>query len=273
VTAVGHSEPARPSVLRFVFARIVNRDVGLVVLTTIALFVLWELLVRLLGVASFVLPAPSTIIERFAGDVVDPGIWWNFAVTLVEVVAGFALAASLGLVIGTAVALVPVIEKVVYPYVLALQMVPKVAIAPLLIIWAGFGIQSKIVTAALVAFFPILVNVIAGLKTVDGKQILLMRSLKASWWRTFTAVRLPGMLPYFFAGLEIGVAFATIGAVVGEFIGASVGLGMLIVERQSAIDVAGVFSILIFLAFMGVVLNLILRFVAARFVFWARLSQ
>jgi NitT/TauT family transport system permease protein len=260
------------SVLRSAFARIFSRDAALVAVTTIILLLAWEAAVRLFGIASFILPAPSAILERLGTDIVDPAIWGHFLVTLTEVVSGFALAASLGLVIGAAVALVPIVEKIVYPYVLALQMVPKVAIAPLLIIWAGFGIQSKIVTAALVAFFPILVNVIAGLKTGDGKQILLMRSLKAGWWQTFAMVRLPGMLPYFFAGLEIGVTFATIGAVVGEFIGASRGLGMLIVERQNAIDVAGVFSILIFLAFMGVALNLILRLVAARYVFWARLS-
>lgn len=241
-----------------------------VAVTLILFFAIWEGGVRLFSVPQFVLPAPSVIVQRFLQDVASREIWGHVAMTLTEIVAGFILAAVLGLVLGSLVALNRSAERVAYPYLLAIQTVPKVAIAPLLIIWAGFGIQSKIITAALIAFFPILVNVITGLKSVEGNRLLLMRSLKASPWQTFRKVRLPGMLPYYFAGLEIGIVFATIGAVVGEFIGASKGLGMLIVMRQGAIDVAGVFSILIFLSLLGIALNLILKAVARHYISWSR---
>jgi NitT/TauT family transport system permease protein len=172
--------------------------------------------------------------------------------------------------LGCAIGLVPVVERIVYPYVLALQTIPKVALAPLMIIWVGFGIQSKIVTAGLIAFFPVLVNVVAGLKTVEPRRVLLMRALKASPWQTFIKVRLPSMLPYLFAGLEVGIIFAVIGAIVGEFLGSSRGLGSLVIQRQAAIDVAGVFSILVYLSAMGIALNLILRSVAKRYAFWSQ---
>jgi NitT/TauT family transport system permease protein len=252
--------------------RLIGRDGLIIVAAFVGLVVVWEWAVRAFDIPSFVLPAPSAVAERFAADLSGGAIGVHLRTTLIEVVAGFALAAVVGLAIGTAVALVPVVDRIVYPYILALQTIPKVAIAPLLIIWAGFGIQSKIVTAALIAFFPVLVNVIAGLKTVDTNRLLLMRALKANAWQTLIKVRFPGMLPYYFAGLEIGIVFSTIGAIVGEFIGASQGLGTLIIQRQAAIDVAGVFSVLIFLSVMGIVLNLLLRLIARRYVFWAQPS-
>lgn len=241
-----------------------------VIATMVAFFGAWEGGVRHFEIPQYILPAPSVIVLRFARDVVDKAMWESTAVTLVEVLAGFALAALSGLLIGSLVALNRVAEKIAYPYILAVQTIPKVAIAPLLVIWAGYGIQSKIITAALVGFFPILVNVISGLKSVESNRLLLMRSLKASAWQTFVKVRLPAMLPYYFAGLEIGIVFAMIGAIVGEFIGATTGLGTMIIIRQGAIDVAGVFSILIFLSALGIALNLILKGIAGRYIAWSR---
>lgn len=268
MTAIEVSKPVAPA--RTVRLRSAAGEWLPVALTLVLFFVVWEGAVRLFSIPQFVLPAPSLIISRFLQDLASAEIWGHVAMTLTEILAGFAVAAILGLALGSVVALNRSAEKIAYPYLLAMQTVPKVAIAPLLIIWAGFGIQSKIITAALIAFFPILVNVITGLKSVEGNRLLLMRSLKASPWQTFKKVRLPGMLPYYFAGLEIGIVFATIGAVVGEFIGASKGLGMLIVMRQGAIDVAGVFSVLIFLSLLGITLNLILKAVARRYVSWSR---
>jgi NitT/TauT family transport system permease protein len=243
---------------------------GVVVLTFVILMIAWQGGVTIFNVPPFVLPAPSAIVVRFLQDVTSMSVWSDAAVTLVEVIAGFAVSAIFGLLVGSVVALNQLAEKIIYPYVLALQTIPKVALAPLLIIWAGFGIQSKIVMAALIAFFPIIVNVITGLKSAEGNRILLMRALKASPWQIFCKVRLPGMLPYYVAGLEIGIVFSMIGAIVGEFIGASKGLGMLIVMRQGSIDVTGVFSILIFLSLLGIALNLILKAVAAPYIAWSR---
>lgn len=248
----------------------ISTDTWLVIAVTLAGFGIWELAVRWLQVPQFILPSPMAIATRVAQDFTSGLIFPHFLQTLVEVLAGFLLATVIGVGLGTLVALVRVVERVVYPFVLALQTVPKVAVAPLFIIWFGFGIEPKIVTAAVIAFFPILVNVIAGLKATDPRRLLLMRALKAGRWTTFCKVQLPGMLPYLFAGLEVGIIFAVIGAIVGEFIGASLGLGSLVIQRQAGVDVAGVFSVLFYLSFMGVALNLALRWVARRWVFWER---
>lgn len=124
--------------------------------------------------------------------------------------------------------------------------------------------------AALIAFFPILVNVIAGLKTTDARRVLLMKALRASPLQIYMKVRLPSMLPYLFAGLEVGIVFSLIGAIVGEFVGASVGLGSLIIQRQAVVDVAGVFSVLAYLSLMGLAMSLAVKLVANRMTFWSR---
>lgn len=250
-----------------------SRDTLLVLAVSLAGLLTWELVVRWMQVPQFILPAPLTIAQRVAQDFLSGLIFPHFLQTLVEVLGGFLLAAVIGIGLGTLVALVRIVERLVYPFVLALQTVPKVAVAPLFIIWFGFGIEPKIVTSAVIAFFPILVNVIAGLKATDPRRLLLMRALKANRWTTFCKVQLPGMLPYLFAGLEVGIIFAVIGAIVGEFIGASLGLGSLVIQRQASVDVAGVFSVLFYLSFMGVALNLTLRWVARRWVFWERPSD
>jgi NitT/TauT family transport system permease protein len=240
-------------------------------ITILALFLLcWQGGVRVFDVPEFILPTPSAIVAKVVSDFTTGIIFPDFETTLLEVLAGFAVGTIVGILVGSAVALIAAVESWVYPYILALQTVPKVAIAPLMIIWFGYGIQSKILMAALIAFFPILVNVIAGLKTVDPRRLLLMRALKANAWQIFVKVRLPNMLPYLLAGIEIGIIFAVIGAIVGEFVGSSTGLGSLVIRRQSAIDVVGVFSVLVYLSLMGLTLNAIVQWAGSRYVFWAR---
>lgn len=240
---------------------------------TLVLLLLWEGAVVLFDVPAYILPAPSTVavrvLEDFSTGIILPHIW----VTFVEIMAGFLIAAALGVGLGTAVALVPVIDRTIYPVLLGLQTVPKVAVAPLLIIWFGYGIHSKAIMAALIAFFPILVNVIAGLKTTDARRILLMKALRAGPVTTYFKVRLPSMLPYLFAGLEVGIIFSVIGAIVGEFVGSSVGLGSLIIQRQGVVDVVGVFSVLAYLSVMGLMLSLIVKLVSHRMTFWSRSQE
>jgi NitT/TauT family transport system permease protein len=238
--------------------------IGLVVFLAI-----WEGSLRLFEVPQFILPTPIEIIERIVIDAVTGLIFIHVGVTVIETLFGFLLAAILGIGLGCAVGLVPKFERVVYPYILALQTIPKVALAPLMIIWVGYGIQSKVLTAGLIAFFPVLVNVVVGLKTVEPRMLLLMRALKAGHLQTFAKVRLPSMLPYLFAGLETAIIFAVIGAIVGEFIGASQGLGSLIIQRQASIDVPGVFSVLFYLSAIGIALDSVLRIIAHRYAFWS----
>jgi NitT/TauT family transport system permease protein len=243
------------------------------ILTAIGLLVLWEAAVKVLDVPAFILPTPSSVAVRIFEDlstgVILPHLWTTF----IEVAIGFVFAALLGVALGTAIALVRALDRTIYPIVLALQTVPKVAIAPLLIIWFGYGIHSKAFTAGLIAFFPIMVNVIVGLKTSDHRRVLLMRALRAGPVKTYLKVRLPSMLPFLFAGLEVGIIFSVIGAIVGEFVGSSVGLGTLIIQRQAVVDVAGVFSVLAYLSFMGMAMSLMVKAVAHKLTFWAQSQE
>lgn len=237
-------------------------------LTTVAI-VIFVLAWQNISVPEYIIPKPLAIAAKVVADAQSGVIFPNLWVTFVEVILGFAAAVVVGIVLGAFIALNAYISSVVYPFVLAFQTVPKVAVAPLFLIWFGFGMESKIVTAGLLALFPILVNVIAGLKSVDPRRLLLMRSYKAGLLETFFKIRLPSMLPYLFAGLEVGIIFSVIGAIVAEFIGAPVGLGSLIVQRQSDIDLPGVFSVLIYLSAMGLALSLIVQLLTRRFLFWS----
>ncbi|MCO5066686.1 MAG: ABC transporter permease [Rhizobiaceae bacterium] len=244
-----------------------TRENFLVVALMLAFFLAWEASVVWFDVPEYVIPTPSRILQKLVSDITSGTILPHLQVTLIEVLLGFVLAAIGGLALGTASGLFPLFDRLTYPFILAFQAVPKVAIAPLLIIWFGYGIQSKVVTAAVIAFFPLFVNVSAGLKEADPRRLMLMRSLRASPLQTYIKVRLPGLMPYLFSGLEVALVLSIIGAIVGEFIGASVGLGSIIVQRQASIDVAGVFSVIIILSLMAVILTWLLRLVQARYRF------
>ena len=146
---------------------------------------------------------------------------------------------------------------------------PKIAIAPLIVVWFGFDTSSKVVIAATVAFFPVLVNVVVGLKTIDAGKLELMRSLRATRWQTFRLVQFPNALPFVFAGLDVAIVFSVLGAIVGEFVGAQRGLGNLILQFNMTLDIAGVFAVLIMLSLMGVALHLIMQAIQRRIIFWA----
>lgn len=228
----------------------------------------WEAVVVLGEIPPFIVPAPSAIVVRMYKIVLDGILWSHTLVTLSAILMGLAIGVLTGLLFGAAVALVPTIEILVYPYLVAIQTLPKVAIAPLLIIWFGYGITSKVIITALVAFFPMLVNVMTGFHSADRDQLDMMRAFGASRWKTFIHLRLPNALPMIFAGLEIAVVFAVIGAVVGEFVGAQAGLGYMITVWNFNLDVAGVFTILVILSLIGMSLHGIVKFASRRTVFW-----
>jgi NitT/TauT family transport system permease protein len=145
---------------------------------------------------------------------------------------------------------------------------PKVAIAPLFVLWFGFGVTSKIIITAAIVFFPVLANTIVGLRSAPRDQVDLMTAFTASQWHIFRMVRVPHALPFIFVGLDIGIVLAVIGAIVGEFVGAQAGLGYLIMQRNFSMDASGVFAILIVLSIIGIVLHSAMRFVARRVIFW-----
>jgi NitT/TauT family transport system permease protein len=237
----------------------------------LVVFVLgWEGMVRAWHVPEFLVPAPSAIGRALVAGLTSRLYLDHFGVTLYESLLGFLIAAAAGIACGTVIAQFRVVEQTLYPYLVALQTLPKIAIAPLLIVWLGFGITSKVVIAALVAFFPILVNVIVGLKTVDTAKLDLMRSLDASRWQTFRYVTFPNALPFVFAGLDIAIVFSVLGAIVGEFVGSQRGLGNLILQFHTSLDMAGMFAVLLLLAALGVGLHLAIQAIQRRVIFWAQ---
>jgi NitT/TauT family transport system permease protein len=237
----------------------------------LVVFVLgWEGIVRVWRIPEFLVPAPSAVWRALAAGLTSGLYLDHFGVTLYESLLGFLIAAAAGIACGTVIAQFRVVERTLYPYLVALQTLPKIAIAPLLIVWLGFGITSKVVIAALVAFFPILVNVIVGLKTVDASKLDLMRSLDASRWQTFRYVTFPNALPFVFAGLDIAIVFSVLGAIVGEFVGSQRGLGNLILQFHTSLDMAGMFAVLLLLAALGVGLHLAIQAIQRRVIFWAQ---
>ena len=230
----------------------------------------WEALVRLLDVPAFILPTPSSIFTALYRGIASALYLNHIGITLAETLIGFVVGTVLAFALGIAVALSRSIEYFLYPFIVMFQAMPKVALAPLIIVWFGLGLTSKVVNAALVAFFPLMVNTIVGLRSAEEEKVDLMRSLAASRWQVFWMLRLPNAMPYIFAGLEIAMIFALIGAIVAEFVGAQSGLGMLIQSMNFTMDVAGQFSILFVLAILGLVLNGVIIIARRRILFWDR---
>ena len=235
-----------------------------------ALLGLWELVVRSFDVPAFIVPAPSKIGYALYQGIADGLYAPHLYVTVKETLLGFLVGSTIAFVLGSAIAMSRTAEYYLYPLIVMFQAMPKVALVPLILIWFGLGITSKVVSAALVAFFPLMVNTIAGLRSVDEDRVNLMRSLSASRWQIFTMLQLPNAMPYLFAGLEIAMIFALIGAIVAELISAEKGLGMLMQSMSFSMDVAGQFSILFVLAILGLVLNGAIVFVRRRVLFWDR---
>ena len=235
----------------------------------IAVVVVWEAIIRFFEIPIYIMPAPSNI----ALALVNTAYLDNALYTLGEAMLGFLLAALFGIVLGGLIAQFPLAEKTMYPYLIAIQTTPKVAVAPLFIMWFGFGMTSKVIIAATIAFFPILVNVISGLRSTDPARLELMRSLRATRWQIFTMVRLPGALPMIFAGLNIAIIFSILGAIVGEFLGSRKGLGNAIMQMNVNLDTAGVFATLFVLSAIGVCLHVLMSFLQRKALFWADSSR
>jgi NitT/TauT family transport system permease protein len=228
----------------------------------------WEGAVRLFHVRAFILPPPSRVIEALYRGTASGVYLDNFWITIAETLLGFAVGSAVAFLLGTVVAVSRAVEYFIYPYVVMFQSMPKVALAPLIIVWFGLGLASKVVSAALVAFFPLLVNTIVGLRSADEDRVNLMRSLAANGWQIFWMLRLPTALPFIMAGLEVAMVFALIGAIVAEFVGAESGLGVLIQSMNFTMDVSGQFAVLFILAVMGLVLNGTVVWIRRRVLFW-----
>jgi NitT/TauT family transport system permease protein len=213
--------------------------------------ILWKLVIVVFDVSPFVLPQPEDVLGGIADLVQTKGFWGHVRTTVVETLVGFAIALVLGVALGAVLGRIVWLERALRPVIVASQVVPKVALIPLFIVWFGFGMTSKIVIAALLAFFPIMLNVMLGVRSVDPGQRDVMRSLNAGKWATFWRLEYHSTLPYVFAGMEIGIVFAIIGAVVGEYLGGNQGLGYLIVTSLNALNAEQLFAVIVLLTAIG----------------------
>lgn len=217
------------------------RKLGFILLSVVVGLVIWQLFTTYSDIPSFIFPAPSEVWERLLTVVQNGSLFYHTWITLQEVVLGLALGLTAAIITGYFLAKSRLVERVLSPYIVASQSIPIVAIAPLLVIWLGPGILSKILTSALIVFFPVLVNTIVGLRSVPHELYELMRSLQASPWQRIFKLEIPAALPVFLGGLRIGATLAVIGAVVGEFVGADKGLGFLVNVGRGLYDTALVF--------------------------------
>lgn len=235
---------------------------GIPSLILIGLVVGWELWVQVGDVPKWQLPAPSAIAQELTQS--WELLWKHTWVTLQEVVIGFLVALITGLVLAVGIAYSRILERSIYPLVISSQTIPIVAIAPLLLIWIGYGIAPKVIIVALISFYPIAVNTIDGLKAINPDAVNMMRTLGASRWQIFTKLQIPTSLPYMFSGIKVGISVSVIGAVIGEWVGASAGLGYLITYSQPLFLTARVFAAIVVLSAMGISLFLLAGF-AERF--------
>lgn len=260
---VDNTRSSHPSGLSVLWSRIVPPTV--VLLITIAL---WETICQLGLVNEIIVPAPSAVAVSLAG-MLDEGFFWDATwVTMSETILGFLIGVALAWSIGTALGTFQWAKSAFYPIVVGFQITPRVALAPLFLTWFGFGLTSKVVMAATICFFPVLLNVLVGLETVDQNARIFMRSLGASRWEEYKKLVLPSSLPLIFAGIKNAITLALIGAIVAEFVGASRGMGVLIKSLNFQLDVAGGFAVIIVLMVFGLILYGIVELIDSRVVFW-----
>ena len=219
-------------------------------LIIVAIIVAWEVCVRLFEVQKWLLPAPSDIAVTLYADA--PLLWRHTLATLLEIVVGFGLSLACGVALATAIGLSRTLERAIYPFVIASQTIPIIVIAPMLLIWIGYGFAPKVIVVALISFFPIVVNMVDGLKSVDRDMVNLMRTLGASRWQVFFKVQVPTSLPYLFSGMRVAIAVSVIGAVIGEWVGSSEGLGYLMLRSKPQFLTERVFAAIVILSALGV---------------------
>lgn len=215
---------------------------------------LWELLVRQWGLSALVLPAPSAIAASLWTGLATGYFWPHIWATLQALLLGLAAGSAIGLLAGMALAESELLERVLKPYVVVSQVVPKLALAPLFVLWFGFGMLPTVLITALICFFPLMENTLTGLRQVDAQRLQLFRMLGATRLQTLLRLKLPTGLPAILAGLRVAVVLALVGAVVAEFMGASRGLGAVVIAAQGMMDTTLMFAALVLIAAMGLLL-------------------
>jgi NitT/TauT family transport system permease protein len=233
-----------------------------------AVLFVWEITVRWFSVSSLLLPAPTAVFAALVKGVTAGNYNAHLIATLSATALGYSLGCAGGIALGAAIAEWTLLRRVVFPLVVAIQSVPKIALAPLFVMWFGFGLLSKTVTIALLCFFPLLVNTMTAVSAVDSDRISLLRAMTASRWQVFREVKLFSAALPIFAGLQVSVVLALIGALVAEFIGSDAGLGLMIETARANLDTAGMFAVLVVLAAIGLAATKMVQLIQHRVVFW-----
>lgn len=242
-------------------------------LSAVVLIGCWQALVSAFDISSVLLPGPLLVARSLWRGLASWGpasLWPHLWATSQEIFLGFVGGSAIGLALGVLVARSALAQRILRPYILMFQAIPKVAIAPLFVVWLGFGISSKIALSVVVTFFPVFVNTVSGIRGVPSALLDLMASMGASPRQVLRTAILPSALPFIFAGLEIAAIYSVIAAIVSEFVGGQRGLGVLLLQRNNVLDLAGVFAILIVLGALGVSLSKLIEAIRRRVVFWDR---
>lgn len=240
------------------------------VLTFVAIIAGWGAVVAIFNIPSYLLPGPIEVGQRLISDA--PILWENTQITLFEIVLGFGITIVLAIPLGLLIALSRPAKQILYPPVMVMQLIPKIAVAPLFLVWLGFGLESKILLTVLMTFFPLLLSSISGFQILDERLLYLTKSMGASSWQTFRFLRFPAALPVIFAGLKTSATIAATAAIVAEFVGANEGLGYLLLYATSTLDTGLIFAVLVVLTVIGIALNYLVEFAQWLLTPWQRVK-
>ena len=227
-------------------------------LTFVAIVGLWAAVIAIFKIPAYLLPGPGGVFSRIVTD--GPMLWAHSVVTLTEILLGFGLTVVTAIPLGLVIALSRLAKQVVYPPLMLMQLVPKIAVAPLFLVWLGFGMESKVFLTVLMTFFPLLLASISGFQILDDRFLYLTKSMGASSWQTFRYLRFPAALPVIFSGIKTSATIAATAAIVAEFVGANRGLGYVLLRATSTMDIELVFAVLVVLTIIGIAINYAVEF-------------
>jgi NitT/TauT family transport system permease protein len=240
-------------------------------LTFVAIVGIWALVVRLFSIPAYLLPGPGAVFTRVVADA--PMLWDHSLVTLTEILLGFGLTVVTAIPLGLLIALSLFAKQILYPPIMLLQLVPKIAVAPLFLVWLGFGIESKVLLTVLMTFFPLLLASISGFQILDTRLLYLTQSMGATRWQTFRYLRVPAALPVIFSGIKTSATIAATAAIVAEFVGANKGLGYVLLRGTSTMDIELTFAVLVVLTFIGILVNYAVEFSEWAMTPWQRANN
>jgi NitT/TauT family transport system permease protein len=239
-------------------------------LTFVAIVALWSWSVSFFRIPAYLLPGPGAVFGRLLSDA--PMLWKNAMVTMAEIVLGFGLTLVTAIPLGLVIALSPLARQILYPPIVLLQLVPKIAVAPLFLVWLGFGMESKVLLTVLMTFFPLLIASISGFQILDPRLLYLTKSMGATTWQTFRYLRVPAALPVIFSGVKTSATIAATAAIVAEFVGANEGLGYVLLRGTSTMDIELTFAVLVVLTIIGILINYVVEFSEWAMTPWQRVS-